>query len=324
MKNTDLDIFQIKNYLIAVILSASLMLLTISSVYANDVWKSGADYVAISENRSANKNDHPVNIDASDLYQIFNNIRVKKEDASLFDLKIFDSKDDYSSEIFTRGELISLSKSISQALSRASDQQDVVFSITGPHEKTLGKSDLTTTGRVFYVQGKLNIIIGKFRVNLAQKYRRQGGYSDVSETIDKKKLEQFRLDVGGRKKSLKPDFSFLTDDYQETFLSPSGKVRGDWLLIDVEQALIAYSKPNEAVTTGHSQTSVNKDYQQLESKIEQLERKVESKESNTFKAVGPSSQSLEMRLEKLKSLHAKGLIDDDSYKLKVQSLLDEI
>ncbi len=311
------------------IISLFLLLISTQNAFAKEmiIWSEAADYIAVEDVKNAT-NDHPQDLDANKIYSLLKNIRIQEEEAGFFDLSIFESEDEYSSEMFTRNELLKLSRHLGRAFATAKANQDVIFSVTDSHPKTIGKSSSTTTGRVFYKDGVLNLIIGEFRVDLAQKYRMRGGYSDVSEKVDRAKLDSFRLNVGNRNKSLKPSFSYLTDTNQSLYESDKG-IRNDWLQINVDQALAAYAEPKKPESTpgAASVQADDKSYQTLEQKVETLERRLDEKQAASTPDPSTSSavsNSVESRLSRLKNIYEKGLIDETRYNQKVQEILDDI
>lgn len=287
-----------------------------SVAYEKMIWSEGSDYVAIETVDQNVTNAHPAQLDQNQIYQLLKSIRTQEAKSRLFDLKIFDSEDDYSTGLFTKPELLVLSRHVSRALMSATAKQDVIFSVTGTHSKSLGKASLTSTGRVFVADGKLNLIIGEYRVDLAQKYRKRGGYSDVSEKIDQLKLNQFRLETGERNESRKPDFQFLLEPYQDLHAT-NGSPRNDWLEVKIDEALNFAN--NEVKDESVSETQVKS----LTERVETLERQSDPAAQSTDSSL-QERNSVEQRLERLKSLYEKGLIDESSYKQKMQSILNDI
>lgn len=309
------------------------------------LWRSGYDYISLMpDNKNSVSNSHPVKFSQQQVYEILSSIYLTDADKSVFDLDFLDffsdDKNEYNEyRLFNRDELTTLSKYVSSGLSNANPQQDIVFSITGRHEKTFGKGSLTTSGRIFFSDGNLNLIIGELRVSIEKKYRMQGGYSDVAEKVDYLKLKTFRLDTGSRSSESDLDYRFATDDIHQ-LKSHNNKVRNDWLLVDVGalQKVVLEKRDKEqrkesiVEETGDlkQQTSeIDREQEQLKEKVERLEKLVEAKEkarSSTpaQKDTSMSSRSIEERLTELKQLLDKGIIPEEIYNEKMKDILDEL
>ncbi len=69
---------------------------------------------------------------------------------------------DSSSPVFAKPELDVLSRYLSTALAQAGPEEDVAFAVVGDYLAVYGlaKEQMYTSGRVFYRDGKLNIIFG--------------------------------------------------------------------------------------------------------------------------------------------------------------------
>ncbi len=311
-------------------------------------WDVGADYVGLTDVDTKNvKNDHPVTLSPQDVYQILAGLRLKDADKSLldFDFLDFSSNDDEQAgddRLFNSSELKRISPPISKALANAKPDEDVVFSITSSHEKALGSGPLSTSGRIFFNDNHLNLIIGELRVDLEQKYRKKGGYAEISEKIDSRKLKNFRLKRGSRKSESDIDYTFVTDDVHS--LSPyKNKFRKDWVLIDVaamQQKLVerqerAERKESivEETTDIKKQTQqIDEEQEQLKQKVERMERYLEAKEKQEAvrevrpepKQVIQKPRSVEERLTELKTLLDKGYITDEIYQQKMQDILKDL
>ena len=330
--------------------SLSLLLILIFSPLTShaknerSVWESRFDYVALEQVDF--KSEHPVSLSPKLIYQLLASIRLEDADSSWIDLDFLDfSSDDDSQEadeyrLFNQSELKRLSPPIAKALSKANPNEDVIFSITSSHAKALGKGSLSTSGRLFVSGGQLNLIIGELRVDMEQKYRQKGGYSDVAEKIDYNKLKNFKLKTGSRTKKSGIDYSFVTDDAH--FLKPyKNKFRKDWILIDIaslqnkiaEQEKKAEQKENivdETVGIKQQTQQIDREQEELKQKVERMERYLEAKErrekviDRAPKQPVQSARTVEERLTELKSLKEKGYITDDIYQEKMKEILSDL
>ncbi len=309
------------------------------------LWRSGFDYISLMPaDKGGSSNNHPVEFTQQEVYEILSSIFLTDADNSVFDLDFLDFFSDENNEynkyrLFSRSELTTLSKYVSSGLSAANSQQDIVFSITGRHEKTFGKGSLTTSGRIFFSEGSLNLIIGELRVNIEKKYRMQGGYSDIPEKVDYLKLKTFRLDTGSRSSESDLDYHFATDDIHQ-LKSYNNKVRNDWLLVDVGalQKVVLEKRDKEqrkesiveeTVDLKQQTSEIDREQEQLKEKVERLERLVEAKEKarSSAPAQGDTSmpsRSIEERLTELKQLLEKDIISEEIYNEKMKDILDEL
>jgi len=329
-------------------LSFLILLLPLSANAEKEIpyWTVGADYVALTDVDTKNvKNDHPVTLSPQTIYQILASIRLKDADKSLlnFDFLDFSSNDDDEAgddRLFNSSELKRISQPVSKALANAKPGEDVVFSITSSHDKALGSGSLSTSGRIFFNDKRLNLIIGELRVDIEQKYRKRGGYADISEKIDSRKLKNFRLRTGTRKSESDIDYTFVTDDVH--FLSPyKDKFRKDWLLIDVaamqqkfdeslEQAERKENIVEETIDIKQQTQQIDQEQEQLKQKVERMERYLEAKEKQEAvsevkpKQAVQKARTVEERLTELKKLLDKGYITNDIYQQKMQEILKDL
>jgi hypothetical protein len=317
-------------------------------------WEARYDYVALEEVGA--KNDHPVTLSPKDVYQLLASIRLQDAESSWIDLYFFDFTSDKDQDenaeyrLFNQSELKRLSPPIAKALSNAKSNEDVTFTIASSHSQLLGKGSLSTSGRIFFSDGQLNLIIGELRVDIEQKYRQRGGYSDVAEKIDYNKLKRFRLKTGSRGSESDIDYAFVTDDAH--FLKPyKSKFRKDWLLIDVasmqniiaEREQKAERKENiveETVDIKQQTQQIDKEQEELKLKVERMERYLEAKEKleaedkrdrilerterTPKKQAVQKTRTLEERLTELKSLKEKGFITEDIYQQKMKEILSDL
>lgn len=330
----------------------------------NIVWQAGYDYVAIVpvDAKESSNNSHPYEISPKGVYSLLSSIRLAEADEGFINIDIFsmfsDKEDSESSEfddvqavegdleqlsdaLFNVSELRKISKAISQALAIAKPNEDIVFSVSGRHASFLGKSQLSTTARLFYKSGRLHLIFGEVYVDIRKRYVRSGGTSDVPDRVQLKDLKGFRLKVGTRDKKSKLPVEFVTSDSHFLHLY-KGKKRKDWLQIDVARLMEEQEKHKKAETRKNDTVKetdelqqqtreINKEQEQLKDKVERLERLMEAKEKAQLKtepakpvAPAASAKSLEQRLTELKQLYDKGVITEDIYKEKVKQMLGEL
>jgi len=108
------------------------------------------DYIELQQRNAAEKgapNQHPVQLSADAVARALAGVQVQlgKDTVALFE----------------PGEVSRLSRAIAGSFTKATAEQDLVFVTTGRH-KELGAygAKLTSTGRVFYADGALQLIVG--------------------------------------------------------------------------------------------------------------------------------------------------------------------
>ena len=123
-----------------------------------DLWSFQDQYVRIVPQRKIDgampaPNDQPVQIDPLKLRQVLGAI-------DLWGKKGIFSDDQDTTPVFSASELDILARAIAEGLAQAKPDQDVTFWIVGMHEGTFTKEQEGIAGRVFYKDGKLNLIFG--------------------------------------------------------------------------------------------------------------------------------------------------------------------
>lgn len=273
------------------------MLLAPDYVFAatNDaltIWRSNADYVALAAiEKGAQKNDHPINLKASEIQPLLQSIKIAPENTKGFFGRVFPGGDSATETIdsedltalFNAKELRDLSPAIARALNSASPDQDILFSTTGQHDSFLGKEISTTAARLFHSDGFLHIILGDTQVDLIKKYRRRGGYGRTpAAAVDETKLGDFRLKTGSRKEITGTAKPLVPGSFQ-TLKNQKGKVRSDWILVDLPnfRAYLTHQKEQQVARSllleeGDAMIKQMDEKQEaLSRKVEILERKLE-------------------------------------------------
>lgn len=290
-----------------VIFLASL-LLSSSSVFAislfgkdSFIWKENTNvYVkyAGQDSFQFGANEHPVELAETDLRTILQSLR---------------TQEDESKTVFTDRQSQILGKFFSQGLRNAKPDQDIVFALDREAPRPLGLKPnvFYLSGRTFYKDGRLNLMLGDYdfrrnvayettydptKVGIAKYYFNHGKRSASSGSFDKKIVSIEGIDK----------------------MQLNNSQRNDWLVIDVA-----------AVSTTLSQLESNSHHP-----AELREDMVDTRRDNTTRAViaPPTSQTtsssaphpVEQRLIVLKRLRDKGLITEEEYDKKRKVILDEL
>ncbi len=174
-------------------------------------------------------NDHPVLLESSQLR------------AALSSLEFVLPKKDKSSPVFEKPELDVLEKYLGIALEQAGPDEDVSFAVVGDYLAVYGiaKEQMSTSARVFYKDGKLNIIFG----DIHAKY-----YANVDRRV-------YPLSPGSRFLAKNHEWKLLSYPYQEFYMGPDGQ-RRDWLVIDLAAmaARAAMGEKETATMPPHAKT----------------------------------------------------------------------
>lgn len=174
-------------------------------------------------------NDHPVLLESSQLR------------TALSSLEFVLPKKDKSSPVFEKPELDVLEKYLGIALEQAGPDEDVSFAVVGNYLAVYGlaKEQMSTSARVFYKDGKLNIIFG----DIHAKY-----YANVDRRV-------YPMAPGSRFLAKNHEWKLLSYPYQEFYMGPDGQ-RRDWLVIDLAAmtARAAMGEKEAATMPPHAKT----------------------------------------------------------------------
>jgi len=220
------------------------------------------------------------------------------------------TEDDESEAIFTPAETQQLGDRLSQALARATPDQDVTFRSTGT--RSIGgkilKGIAISSGRVFQEDGKLNLIFGDVHAKAKTKTIYGQWEEDFSEPRP-----------ASRAKVAKHDWALV---------APAGAqlqgTRNDWLVFNSVQLAAAAAAAPPAGTTSTTASSAP----QLAAPaataapVTGAAATPPAGTSAPSPAAGVSPEAdMERRLRKLKDLHDQGLITDEVYRAKVEEIL---
>ena len=292
------------------------------SLFKSDVAQSGADKT-IWRSREQNvkivkqetikggvvaQNDQPIMLDSG---QIRNAL-------ALLDVRLTEAEKPIP--VFTAPELDVLCDKLSLALTQAGPDEDVTFAVVGQRKVVYGLTKVrkVTTGRVFYREGKLNIIFGKMIDDISD--QRQHDYRADND---------FRLnplDPGSRVKPVSHKW-VLEEQPDAQYYASGGMMRGDWLVLD-----LATMAAREAMGTRPAKAAVDESGTARKQNVF-----IENKQAPAVAAVttpvtapapAPTSakpaKTLEERLTILNDLKNKKLITEEEYKAKRASLLNEL
>lgn len=253
------------------------------------LWSGNDQWVKIEpqDDAAASPNDHPAELASEAISNALAALRLRIVDE--------DTAAEAQRPVFTAEELRDIAPRIASGLAKAGPRQDVTFSTIGSHSLAAGglvKKPGVNAGRVFYDDGKLNVIFGE----LQSGYRKRNVYGQRTEDFTPRQQ-------GSRTKAAEHAWAIAARPGVELH-SNAGGVRNDWVEIDgaaVASAATASQAP--AAATPPAATAVGS-----------AERPAATK----------SGADLEQRLKTLKELRDKDLISEEAYREKMQELLSEL
>ena len=254
----------------------------ISSAPATYLWQSGDQFVALVPTEQlpgSVPSDHPVSLDMDRLR------------GALATLEWQESADVKPVQLLTDYEVSILAEQIKGGLAKAAAGEELVFALVGNHPAFMGlaKRPQVTTGRVFYSQGRVNLILGMVHEELGKN--------------DDRRLQPFVPGSRG-----KP--AVLTG--QVTVVPEMGeKRRADWLLINPAAVtpVMKQPSPGRMPLPGTDATPAAGEGRKMPHQPGRAEKGV---------------KRIEERLLLLNGLKEKGLVTDEEYRAKRREILDDL
>ncbi len=258
------------------------------------------------------RNEHPIELNKKEL-QLALRALVIPDDG-------FFASDEEIKAIFTVQQIQLLSEQLPKALKNAKSEQDIIFVLESVKTKLLGLKDKAyTTGRIFFNEGKLNIIIGEydfFRNEAFEKTYDPGGQSAVP----------YNFNLGKRTKPSKA-FKGISINITGIENKKLNKIRHDWFVIDVKVAAEAYiaekNKKQNPVRVEDKQLKIEaaklaKQRREMRAEMARMRKEVQAVSK------GSSTKSIEERMTTLDELLGKKLITQEEYDSKRKEILNDI
>ena len=292
------------------LLTASLLTALIPAAAATSIWEDKEQFVRLEpqDDGSAPANAHPVELSSEEI------------GAALRSLQADSPKEESPFNVFTSVEIEILGDSLSKGLAQADPRQDVTFSIIGSHSRGgFTRWKRVNTGRVFYLDGKLNIIFGE----VLGEYRKKNVYGQRDQDFRPRAYAQ-RTGAAEHKWSLVPGAGM-------TFHSQGGSERGDWLVVDTALASVA---PTGEMPAAVSQTESSPPPPPPAPApaadptppppVVPVETTPGSAGQTESARPAEATSEVEQRLEQLKELRDKGLISEEVYQEKMREILSDL
>jgi len=282
------------------------------------VWKGDDQYVRLvprGENPGGRTppNDHPVRLEPETLKKVLESIVLWRE-GGFFDL----AGEEETVALFTTSQASLLGRKLAEALAEARADEDVTFAVRGLKSKLMvGKDHFYTAGRVFYQGGRLNLIVGD--LHRTYEYGKEKDISGIEQGVDRRRYPH----RPGEREKARSHEARLMNTAGMTFFDAGGELRGDWLVIDLAQALAAaeqravpeeIARETQKVKEEAAKLAIER--RQMREEMARLRKQVEDMQGG--------AGSAEDRLARLEALRSKALISDEEYRAKRQAILDEI
>ncbi len=279
------------------------------------IWRSGLNhyfkYVEQEKNKLG-KNDHPVELDAKEISTALNALE--------FEEKTF-FKGEVIKTVFSPAQMNLLGKQLAKGLKNAKPGQDIIFVVGGGQSKLILLTEKTfTTGRVFFKDDKLNIIIGEYnlvRNDALEKVYDPSGRGAVPYSFN---YGYRSKEYGKFKGNLEQIPGVSNKKYNKKF-------RRDWIVIDLKLASEAYlalqNEKQNPVTKRDKQLEIEAAKmakERREMRLEMARIRKEMKEQG-----GANNQlSVEDRLTRLEELKQQDLISESEYNEQRTKILEEL
>ena len=310
---------------LSTILVFTLICLFHINVFADEtLWKSGQNlYIKLAKQDKYSggrtiPNQHPAALNPREIRDALNMLLVWNK--SFFTGALKDNEE--AENVFSLQQSRLLGTYIAAGLQKAMPNQDIVFALTRRIKKYLFLKETTYTGgRAFYVDGKLNIIIGDYD-KLGDKFKERAHASSGGLEVKYYFSHGKRAKRSGFKKAI------ILSDGLSTF-EDNGKKRTDWFVIDVTLASAAFaaaqSGADQQISTIDDerlrQETAKSARERREMRLEMARLRKEMKEQSQAKA---NDRSVEERLEQLESLKEKDIITAEEYRAKRAEILGDI
>ena len=275
----------------------------------NDLWKSGRNlYIKLvdQEGKAAKPNDQPVTLDSKKVVDALKSLRIRGNYA----------KAEEPSPVFSTQQVQILGQYLAKGLQQARANQDIVFALAQRHRGFLKEETVSyLAGRAFYVDGKLNVIIGDYD-RPADRFQQRASQSMGGGEV------QYYFNNGSRGKSSRFKKAVITGDGISTHDD-----RKDWLLVDVDTASRSYVAMQEQKSRQEGKTAETEAARLEAARLAQERREMKLEMARMRKQMKEGSaapKTVEERLQTLEDLKKKGLISEEEYKSKRQQILKDL
>lgn len=268
-----------------------------------EIWKQDDNIyikLAPTESSARNKNAHPVELETSTLLLALESIYIKKSRRNYLPL-------------FSEAQQITLATYLATGLKQAKNNQDVVF-VLEKEKVLLGglkRDKVFVSGRAFYSEGQLNIIIGEYDKGRNRAY--EMAYDPTNQG-----LITYDFDYGSRNKKSNVKYGPVEFSSDSIHFAQNG--RDDWIAFDID-----------SLTTEEAQLAEQPKFQpqpsiDRPSNLPARQTQPPSPRAQPVQTPPKISEDSDLisRFVTLEELKKKGLISDEEYEKKRKELLSEL
>lgn len=294
----------------------SISLGSINSVIGQEVWKKNDNVfikLAQTESSAHASNSHPANIDSTALQLALEAVNIPKSKRKFVPL-------------FSEEQQETLSEHLTAGLKRAKANQDVLFVLEKQKKSLAGlkTEQVFISGRAFYKDEKLNIIIGEYDKPRNRAY--EMAYDPTNQG-----LVTYDFEFGSRDKASRVSYKSLV--FGSDHIDIVANNRKDWLAFDLAgiQAAPFITRPTAQLVQYTTQTTNQHNAPRIVAQQPSATplSAVPQTPVNTHVTPLPSvtkdaKEDLVHRFETLEKLWKKGLISEKEYNEKRKALLSEL
>lgn len=270
------------------------------------IWEGNDQSVLLApqDDETAPPNDHPVSLEPREIERMLADLRFRYADQEA---------DAQPASVFNNEQVEILGEALATGLRRATPSQDVTFSVVGAHRLSPGafaRRNRLTAGRVFFRDGKLNLILGEIQ----SPYRKKNIYGRIEE--------DFRPRRHGSRTAPEEQESLLVGSALASL--QGGGARHDWVAFDPDVAAsepAAGSGPADAAGAGQPRAAPDASRAAPTPAGPGTDG---AAMHDASRPAGAGRDDIERRLETLKRLREKELISEEAYRQKVDEILEDL
>jgi hypothetical protein len=289
-------------------------------VINKQIWEMQEQFVALTpQGLKADEryppNAHPATLEPEDIRDAFKSLE-------LWDKGGF-FRNEESHPLLSTGQADMLGRVLAEALLKAKPDEDVIFNLRGYSDVMLdtAKEREWTAGRAFYAEGKLNLIIGTYRL---RKDRGQRNAEAAHGVVDN--YNDLFFDTGSRAKQTgKMPGRVVATAGVDYYGGADGK-RPDWVVIDLNLAALGYREeqiPEEQRKTAEKAkqeaAKLTLERRQMREEMARLRQQIKD-----LSAGGGSVKTVEERLATLDALRARKLVTEEEYARRRNEILNDL
>lgn len=285
------------------------------------IWNEGEQFVGLAPQSdgaaAVPPNAHPAKHDAKDIQDALRALEFWSDGGFL--------RNASAERVFSDGQAAVLGTYLADALRKARPDQDVVFNVRGYDAIAFDtvKDRQWTSGRAFVVDGKLNVILGAYRLKKDRGIRNaEAAYGVLDDYSD------LFFDTGTRDHMTAKMQGRIAATAGVSFSAAGPEARPDWVLIDIPTAVADFRDrqiPAEEKerTAKAKQETAKLTMERREMREEMARMRQEIKELKAGGA-GRDARALEERLATLQELRRKDLITEEEYKRRRDQILNDL